>query len=99
MFGNRLVQLVTLATYHRVPAIYFQREAAEAGGLMSYGPNLQGSYHQIGLYAGRILKGAKPADLPVQLPKAFDLVINLGTAKTLGLTVPRLLHAQAEMIE
>ncbi len=96
---SRRAHIVALARDHALPAAYPWREYAEAGGLMSYGPNLQGSYHQIGLYAGRILKGAKPADLPVQLPKAFDLVINLGTAKTLGLTVPRLLHGQAEMIE
>jgi len=87
-FGNRLDQLVTLAAHHAVPAIYEWRQFAEAGGLISYGTRPPGMFRQVGVYAGRVLKGAKPADLPVQQPSTFELVINLKTAKALGLTVP-----------
>jgi ABC-type uncharacterized transport system substrate-binding protein len=87
-FTSRRVQFATLATHYRVPAIYSYRAFAEVGGLMSYGPNLPDQYRQLGIYTGRILKGEKPADLPVQTPTKFELVINIHTAKTLGLIIP-----------
>jgi putative tryptophan/tyrosine transport system substrate-binding protein len=94
--NNRRVQLITLAAYHKVPAIYSFRESAEAGGLMSYGANLTEAHHQVGVYAGRILKGQKPADLPVVQSAKFEFVINLNTARAFGLNIPPELLATAD---
>src|SRR5262249_41971576 len=81
-------QLAELALHHRVPAIYGFHEQAVAGGLISYGGSLAEAYYQAGTYTGRVLKGDKPADLPVQIPTKIELVLNLRTAKALGLTIP-----------
>ena len=98
LFWNQRVQLVVLAARHAIPAIYTYREFAAAGGLMSYGPDLADAYRQIGTYAGRILNGAKPSDLPVQQAVKVELVINLKTAKSLGLTIPDSILARADKV-
>ena len=97
-FIDRRVQIVTLATRHLLPTVHFLREFAEIGGLMSYGASNFGRNREIGIYTGRVLKGEKPADMPVVQPTEFELVINLSTANAIGVTVPASLLAQATQV-
>jgi putative tryptophan/tyrosine transport system substrate-binding protein len=98
-FTPRRAQIVALAARYGLPTVYPWREYVEAGGLMSYGPTFAWAYRQLGVYASRILNGAKPGDLPVQMPTTFDWVINETTVKALGLTVPRIMQIGAEFIQ
>jgi putative tryptophan/tyrosine transport system substrate-binding protein len=97
-FSSHRMEIVAMAAQHRVPALYFERDFAEAGGLMSYGPNISEQYRLLGVYAGRILSGQKPGDLPVRRVTRLEFVINLKTAKALGLTIPETLLATADEV-
>jgi putative ABC transport system substrate-binding protein len=96
--NGRRVQLAQVAAFHRLPTIYAGREYVEVGGLLSYGSNIVDAYRQVGVYVGRILKGAKPAELPIVQANKFELVINAQTARMLGLIVPASLLNRADEI-
>src|SRR5262249_53035236 len=98
LFGGAVERMVALAARHAVPTIYFARVAVASGGLISYGPSFPDVARRVGIYAGKILKGAKPDDLPVEQPTRFELVVNLNTAKALGLTVPPSILARADEV-
>jgi len=98
LFTTRMIQIVTLATRHAIPVVFQSREWAEAGGLMSYGTNVSETYRKVGVYAGRILRGAKPAELPVEQSTKFEFIINLQTAKIFGLEIPPTLTARADEV-
>jgi len=98
MFFSQRARIVELAARHRLPAVYAEREFADAGGLMAYAPNLRANFHRAAAYVDKILKGAKAGDLPVEQPTKFDLVINLKTAKALALTVPQSLLLRADEV-
>jgi putative tryptophan/tyrosine transport system substrate-binding protein len=96
-FANRS-QIASFAQTNRLPSMYGQREFVDAGGLMSYGPSISDMHHRAGTYVDKILKGTKPADLPVERPRKFELVINLKTAKQIGLTIPPNVLARADKV-
>jgi putative tryptophan/tyrosine transport system substrate-binding protein len=98
LFSANQKRIVQLAAKNRLPAIYSQEEYANAGGLMSYGPNVVYQHYRAAIYVDKILKGARPADLPVEQPKKFELVINLKTAKEMGLTIPPNVLARADKV-
>ncbi len=98
MFFNERRRLVDLAAKNRLPAVYPQREFVDAGGLMAYGPNIADGWRRAATYVDKILKGAKPGDLPIEQPTKFELVINLKAAKALGLTIPPSLLARADHV-
>jgi len=98
LFGNHIDQIVALATRSKIPTIYPWREFTAAGGLMNYGSSIPDAFRQVGVYTGQILNGADPAEMPVQQPTRFELVVNLKTAKELGLTVPPTILARADEV-